>query len=149
MGNEDSRRDAPVSRLGESGRRLRSTSVLAGLVLTFDPDVSTAGSTVVTLIPFLLLPVIGIAAISLPERGPSPTLTVTTIVAIAGWAILMIDDDRWSILTFALLGLCFSVERGVGVVLALSVTRSGRLRGSTTVSRDGSSSFRSPSSAPG
>ena len=43
-------------------------------------------------------------------------------MAIAGWAILVIDDDRWSILTFALLGLCFSVERGVGVVLALIVT---------------------------
>ena len=76
----------------------------------------------VTLIPFLLLPIIGVAAINLPERGPSSTLTVTTVMAIVGWAILIIDDDRWSILTFALLGLCFSVERGFGVVLALAVS---------------------------
>ena len=122
MGNEEGRRDAPVGRLPRVWSAIAIASVLAGLLLTFDPDFSSLGSTVVTLIPFLLLPIIGVAAINLPERGPSSTLTVTTIVAIAGWAILVIDDDRWSILTFALLGLCFSVERSVGVVLALAVS---------------------------
>ena len=122
MGNEDSRRDAPVGRLARVWSAIAIASVLAGLVLTFDPDFASAASTVVTLIPFLLLSIIGVAAVSLPERGPSSTLTVTTIVATAGWAVLIIDDDRWSILTFALLGLCFSVERGFGVVLALAVS---------------------------
>ncbi len=122
MGNEEGRREAPVGRLPRVWSAIALASVLAGLLLTFDPDFSSLGSTAVTLIPFLLLAIIGVAAINLPERGPSSTLTVTTIVAIAGWAILVIDDDRWSILTFALLGLCFSVERGVGVVLALAVS---------------------------
>ena len=122
MGNEDSRRDAPVGRLARVWSAIAIASVLAGLVLTFDPDFSSLGSTVVTLIPFLLLPIIGIAAVNLPERGPSSTLTVATVVAIVGWAILVVHDDRWSILTFALLGLCFSVDRGAGVVLALAVT---------------------------
>ena len=122
MGNEDSRRDAPVGRLARVWSTIAIASVLAGLALTFDPDFSSLGSTVITLIPFLLLPIIGIAAINLPERGPSSTLSVTTVVAIVGWAILVIHDDRWSILTFALLGLCFSVDRGLGVVLALTVT---------------------------
>ncbi len=122
MGNDDRGRDAPVGRLARVWSVIAIASVLAGLVLTFDPDFASPGSTVVTLIPFLLLPIIGVAAISLPDRGPSSTLTVTTVVAILGWAILVFDDDRWSILTFALLGLCFSVERRLGVVLALIVT---------------------------
>jgi len=122
MGNENRRRDAPVGRLPRVWSAIAIASVLAGLVLTFDPDFSSLGSTVVTLIPFVLLPIIGVAAINLPDRGPSSTLTVTTIVAIAGWAILVIHDDRWLILTFALLGLCFSAERAIGVVLALAVS---------------------------
>lgn len=122
MGNEEGRRDAPVGQLPRLWSAIAIASVLAGLLLTFDPDFSGIGVTVVTLVPFLLLPIIGVAAINLPERGPSAMLTITTTVAIAGWAILVIDDDRWSILTFALLGMCFSVERGFGVVLALAVS---------------------------
>ncbi len=122
MGIENRRRDAPVGRLPRVWSAIAIASVLAGLVLTFDPDFGSPGSTVVTLIPFLLLPIIGVAAINLPERGPSSTLTVTTVMAIVGWAILVVDDDRWSILTFALLGLCFSVEGAIGVVLALAVS---------------------------
>ncbi len=122
MVNERSRRDAPVGRLPRVWSAVAIASVLAGLVMTFDPDFGSVGSTVVTLIPFLLLPIIGIAALSLPERGPSSGLTVMAIMAIAGWAVLVVDDDRWSILTFALLGLCFSVEGVIGVVLALAAT---------------------------
>lgn len=122
MVNESSRRDAPVGRLPRVWSAIAIASVLAGLVMTFDPDFGSAGSTAVTLIPFLLLPIIGIAALSLPERGPSSVLTVMTILAIAGWAVLVVDDDRWSILLFALLGLCFSVDGVTGVVLALGAT---------------------------
>ncbi len=122
MGNEGEQRHAPVGQLPRVWSAIAIATVLAGLLLTFDPDFSSLGSTALTLIPFLLLPIIGFAAISLPERGPSSTLTFTTIVAIAGWAILVIHDDRWSILTFALFGLCFSIQRGIGVVLALTVS---------------------------
>lgn len=46
-------------------------------------------------------------------------------VAVGGWSILVLDDDRWSMLSFALYGLCFIVDSTrpkVGLVLAGIVT---------------------------
>jgi signal transduction histidine kinase len=42
-------------------------------------------------------------------------------VAVAGWSVLVLDDERWSMLSFALFGLCFIVDSTrltVGVTLA-------------------------------
>ena len=62
---------------------------------------------------------------SLSERlrnWPSSTAYAGIVIAIAGWAALMVQDDRWSILTFALYSMCFTKGREIGVALAAVVS---------------------------
>ena len=115
-------RHAPVRRLPRIWLGIAFASLAAGFALTFDPSFDDAASTIVTLVPFLLLPTMAIAYIQLPTTGPSTAMIAAVAVSVAGWSVLVLDDDRWSILTFALFGLCFSIGRIVGIVLAAVVT---------------------------
>lgn len=115
-------RHAPVRRLPRIWLGIAFASLAAGFALTFDPSFDDATSTIVTLIPFVLLPTMALAFIQLPTTGPSTAMLVAVAMSVAGWSVLVLDDDRWSILTFALFGLCFSIGRTVGIVLAAIVT---------------------------
>ena len=97
-------------------------SLAAGSALTFDPSFDDVTSTIVTLLPFILLPTMAVAFTQLPTTGPSTLMLVAVVASVAGWSVLVFDDDRWSILTFALFGLCFSIGRAVGIGLAAVVT---------------------------
>lgn len=88
-------------------------------MLTFDPSFVDARSTVVTLLPFLLLPTMAVAYTRLPIEGPSMALTVATLASIAAWTVLILDDERWSALAFAIYGLAFS-NRGRRLELPLA-----------------------------
>lgn len=114
-------RSAPVRQLPRIWLVIAFASLAAGFALTFDPSFDDLGSTVVTLVPFVLLPTMVVAFTQLPTAGPSPALTVAAVASVAAWSILVFDDDRWSILTFALLGLCFSIGGASGVGLAAVV----------------------------
>ena len=108
-----------VARLPRVWLVIAFVSLLVGFVLTFDPSFVDARSTVVTLLPFLLLPTIVVAYTRLPVGGSSTAMTVATLASIAAWTVLVIDDERWSALAFAIYGLAFS-NRGRRLELPLA-----------------------------
>lgn len=115
-------RSAPVRQLPRVWLAIAIASLAAGFTLTFDPVFNDLASTVITLLPFVLLPTLAAAFTRLPAGGPWLARTVAAVASVAAWSILVLNDDRWSILTFALLGLCFSIGRASGVGLAAVVT---------------------------
>jgi signal transduction histidine kinase len=114
--------DDSVGRLPRVWLLISIVSLAVGFALTFDPSFADPASTLLTLLPFVLLPMMGVLFTQLPVRGPSTALTAAAVVSVAAWAVLVFDDDRWTVLTFALYGLCFSLERTIGLLLAATVT---------------------------
>lgn len=115
-------RIAPVRQLPRIWLGIAFASLAAGFALTFDPSFDDAASAIVTLLPFMLLATMAVAFTQIPTLGPSSAMIVAAATSIACWSVLVLDDDRWSILTFALFGLCFSIGRAVGIGLAGVVT---------------------------
>ena len=115
-------RNAPVRRLPRIWLGIAFASLVAGFALTFDPSFDDVASTIVTLVPFVLLPTMALAFIQLPSAGSSTPMIVAAATSVVGWSVLVLDDGRWSILTFALFGLCFALGRAAGIVLAAVVT---------------------------
>jgi signal transduction histidine kinase len=111
-----------VQRLPRIWLGIAFVSLAAGFALTFDPSFDDVTSTIVTLVPFVLLPTMVIAFKQFPTTGPSTALIVAAATSVVGWSVLVLEDDRWTVLTFALFGLCFSIGRGVGIALAGIVT---------------------------
>ncbi|MEL6894279.1 MAG: sensor histidine kinase [Actinomycetota bacterium] len=97
-------------------------SLAVGFALTFDPSFADARSTTVTLLPFVLLPTIAVAFTRMPINGPASPLLVATLASVAGWTVLMLDDERWVALTFALYGLTFALRTAVGIPIAVALT---------------------------
>lgn len=95
-------------------------SLAVGFALTFDPSFGDLRSTVVTLVPFLLLPTIAVAFTRVPADGQSISLTIAAIASIAAWTVLVLDDERWVLLTFALYGLAFTL-RGIASLISASI----------------------------
>lgn len=115
-------RNAPVRRLPRIWLGIAFASLATGFALTFDPSFDDAMSTIVTLVPFVLLPTMAVAFMQLSQSGRLAPMFVAAAASVAGWSVLVFDDDRWSILTFALFGLCFAIGRGIGIGLAAIVT---------------------------
>lgn len=93
-----------------------------GLAVTTTPPLSDA-----TTVAWIGVAVVVLAAMvfALSERlrnWPPATVYAGIVVAIGGWAALMVRDDRWSILTFALYSMCFTKGREIGVALAAIVS---------------------------
>lgn len=120
--DEGSRVSTAVGRLPRVWLAISFVSLTLGFVLTFDPSFVDAGSTAITLIPFLLLPTMAVSFTRLPAEGPSTALTIATVASIAAWTVLVLDDDRWVALTFALYGLAFSLSAVVGLPLAGAIS---------------------------
>ncbi len=116
--------DSPtaIDRLPRVWLAIAFASLVVGVLLTFDPSFDDARSTIVTLIPFLLLPTVAVAFTQMPVAGPSNALMVATVVSIAGWTVLILDDERWAALTFALYGMAFSIRGMAGLPLAAVIT---------------------------
>ena len=116
---EDAVAQTAIARLPRVWLAISFVSLALGFLLTFDPSFVDARSTILTLLPFLVLPTIAVAYTRLPAVGPSTVMTIATLVAIGGWTVLVLDDERWSGLTFALYGLAFS-NRGRRLELPLA-----------------------------
>lgn len=101
---------------------LAFVSLAIGFVLTFDPSFVDVRSTTTTLLPFLLLPTIAVAFTRMPAAGPATPLLVATLASVGGWTVLMLDDERWVALTFALYGLAFALRPAVGFAVAVVIT---------------------------
>ncbi len=91
------------------------------LALTTNPplsDPATLGWLAVSIVVLVAM----VVSLSEPLRQwPVNVVAASTGVTLVGWGALMFQDDRWSILTFALFALCFAKGRTVGVMLAALV----------------------------
>ncbi len=93
-----------------------------GLALTTTPPLTDAETLAWTAVAAVVLVAM---VFSLSERlrnWPTATVYAGIVIAISGWAALMVRDDRWSILTFALYSMCFTKGREIGVALAAVVS---------------------------
>lgn len=115
----------PSSAAAPSGRYLSRAWLFvalaafgACLALTYDPSFDTPTATARSVLPFVVLPAM-VTAFADPWK-PQPLLVwaAAITVTLAGWSLLMLQDDRWSILTFALFGLCFAIGPRLGITLA-------------------------------
>ncbi|MFK8025263.1 MAG: sensor histidine kinase [Ilumatobacter sp.] len=120
--HDPDRMPSAIGRLPRVWLVISFISLAFGFVLTFDPSFADAGSTITTLIPFLLLPTMVVAFTKLPAEGPSTAFAYVTLAAVAGWAVLVLDDTRWAGLTFALYGMAFSIRGRAGLAVACAIT---------------------------
>lgn len=90
---------------------------VASMALAYRPVLDSAGNIAQAALPWLVL-----AGMVLAWSGRSLAARLTGIwIAIGGWFFLAVADDRWTLLSFALYGLCFIVDSNriqVGLTLA-------------------------------
>lgn len=121
---------ASPSRRRGLGARFRPNFAWAGLVVVtfvaamvfaYRPSVDSVGDAVVAAAPWLMIA----AALVTYMSAPIAIRITALALAIAAWGILVFDDDRWSLLSFAIYALCFTFDTRrplVGVVLSGLVT---------------------------
>lgn len=106
--------DSPRDRIWAS---LIGFAFVASMALAYRPTLDSAESIGQAVLPWLVL-----AGLVLGWSGRALAARVTGIsIAIGGWFFLAVADDRWTLLSFALYGLCFIVDSNrlqVGVTLA-------------------------------
>lgn len=90
---------------------------VASMALAYRPSLDSAGDIGYAVLPWLVL-----GGMVLGWSGRSLAARLTGIsIAIGGWFFLAVADDRWTLLSFALYGLCFIVDSNrirVGLTLA-------------------------------
>ena len=92
------------------------------LALTTNPPLTTATTLWWTAVAVVVL-VAMMISLSQPLRSLSEFREVgAVVVTLAGWALLMMHDAQWSVLTFALYAMSFAKGRVTGVVLAAVIT---------------------------
>jgi signal transduction histidine kinase len=113
---------SPLSTLTKVWIGVAIASWAVGLALTVTPPLTDP-----TNLGWIAVAVVVLLAVvfALSERlrtWPPSTVYVGAAVAIGGWAALMFHDDRWSVFSFALLSMCFTKGRDVGIALAAVVS---------------------------
>jgi hypothetical protein len=112
---------------------LIGSAFVASTALAYRPTLDSAVNIGRAILPWLVL-----AGLVLAWSGRSRGARLTGIsIAIGGWFLLAVEDDRWTLLSFALYGMCFIVDSNrlqVGVTLAGVVSGlAPRLAGRTDV----------------
>lgn len=106
--------DSPRDRIWAS---LIGFGFVASMTLAYRPTLGSAVDVGQAILPWLVL-----TGLVLGWSGRSLTARLTgTSIAIGGWFFLAVADDRWTLLSFSLYGLCFIVDSNrlqVGVTLA-------------------------------
>ena len=110
------RRDLP---LGPSAlwAGLGAATFAAAMVLAYRPDLSAGDGIAVAVLPWVLL---GLGTITV-SRLPMPVRATALVGVLVIWAVLLLDDDTWSVLSFAVYLLCFTFDTRrqlVGIVLS-------------------------------
>lgn len=91
------------------------------MALAYRPRLDAAAALTLAAVPWLVL--VGMV-VAWSGRSLSARLSGMA-VAVAGWSFLVFSDDRWSLLSFALYGLCFIIDSQrfkVGLALAAIVS---------------------------
>lgn len=94
---------------------------VAAMVFAYRPSFASAGDVVLAAAPWLMVA----AAIFTFLAVPTAVRITALAVAIGAWGFLIFDDDRWSLLSFAIYVLCFTFDiktSAVGVALSGLVT---------------------------
>lgn len=86
---------------------LGGLSFVAAMAVAYRPEFDTAGGVVLALLPWLVLAAMAVLVL---DRS-TPLRLLAVIVAIAGWTILLFDDPRWSVLSFAIYVMCFTADQ--------------------------------------
>lgn len=96
---------------------LIGVTFVVSLVVAYRPSLDNASHAFLAVLPWLVL-----AGLVGAWAGRAfPTRLAALAVAIGGWGFLVFADDRWSLFSFALYGLCFTIDSTrlrVGLVLA-------------------------------
>lgn len=114
--------ESPLSTLTKVWIGVAIASWALALALTTDPPLTASATLGWTALAVVVL-VAMVVALSERLRGwPSYTVYIGVAVALGGWAALMFQDDRWSVMAFALYSMCFTKGRDVGIALAAVVS---------------------------
>ena len=121
--------DPKLRQVGSSLQRMAFVWVGVGLIafaaalaLTYEPSFAGPSEAVLTVLPFVVLAAMTLSLARHPWNLSSAVYAAALVVTWVGWAVLVLDDDRWSILTFALYAVCFSSGRVSGLVLSALVS---------------------------
>lgn len=100
---------------------LIGVTFVVSMALAYRPTLDSLGNWGLAVFPWVVL-----AGMVLAWSGRSFRMRLLGIlIAIAAWSVLVTSDDRWSMLSFALYGLCFIVDSTrlkVGLFLAGTVS---------------------------
>lgn len=100
---------------------LTGFSFVASMALAYRPSLRSGADIGLAVLPWLVL-----AGLVVAWSGRSFTSRSAGIaIAIGGWFLLVLADDRWTLLSFGLYGVCFLVEPSrlrIGVTLAAAVS---------------------------
>ncbi len=91
---------------------LGGLSFVAAMAVAYRPDVSTPAGIIQTIAPWIALAAM---VVVLFDTGPVVRY-VAIAVAIASWSVLIFEDPRWSVLSFAIYMLAFTADTSRPVV---------------------------------
>ena len=97
----------------------------AAMIVAYRPSLDSSAETILAFVPWLLLAGMALAFLSDVFGARTPVKAVGLAIAVVGWAGLIFDDARWSLLAFPVYALCFVGDRRrplVGLALAGVVT---------------------------
>lgn len=100
---------------------LGAATFLAAMLLAYRPSLDTGSAIALAVVPWVLL-LLGAVTLG---GGRTPVRAVAVVLVLVAWAVLLLDDDRWSILSFAVYLLCFTFDDRrplVGIALSGAAT---------------------------
>lgn len=96
---------------------LAAATFAAAMALAYRPDLSTGEGIPMAILPWVLL---GLGTLTV-ARVPIPVRATALAGVLVIWAALLLNDDTWSVLNFAVYLLCFTFDARrqlVGIVLS-------------------------------
>jgi signal transduction histidine kinase len=94
---------------------------VAALVVTYQPEFDTAEGVLMATVPWIAAAGMVAALSGLVVATPMAVRVIGTVVTLVAWAVLMFDDDRWSIASFSIYTVCYSAW-GARPLVAVSVS---------------------------
>lgn len=94
---------------------------MAAMAVAYRPDLDTSGGLILAVIPWLIL----VAMVIILGNPPVVVRFTALAVAVGGWTVLIFEDPRWSVLSFALYMLAFTADTrrpSVSIAIAGLVT---------------------------
>lgn len=81
---------------------------LAALAVAYRPQFDDAAGVLMATVPWICIAGMMAAMSGLVADSPMAVRVVGTIMTLGAWAVLMFDDDRWSIASFSIYTVCYA-----------------------------------------